>query len=170
MKENLIFDEILSVFVPFPQLKAALGWLIWHPGWGILVFTAASFLFMVLTAIIFRIMALFFGERLPQIQFISFIFWAASCFLPLAILAPIFYRVILQGMYVHIAIGAILLSVLWFLFRLNRGLRVLYVLPPGRGAIIFLSILAIFFGIILFYYQQTTALLDYLNYYLNVLS
>ncbi|KAA3663217.1 MAG: hypothetical protein DWQ10_00645 [Calditrichaeota bacterium] len=169
-REILLFDEILNLLIPSPQLKVWAIDLIWHPGWLILIFVIIYIVSVLFLSVLFRILGFFFGRTLPLGQYTTFLFWAATCYLPLALVTPVFYRILLAENGIGISIAVAAFFILWHLLRIYRGMRVLLVLPPGRAFILFLTVLFIIFGSIAFYYNQTQAIFGYVDYYWTLLN
>lgn len=64
-REILLFDEILNLLIPSPEMKIWMIDLIWHPGWlilTILIFYLASILVL---SVLFRILGFFLAEHYP---------------------------------------------------------------------------------------------------------
>lgn len=168
-KESLLLDEVLSLLIPQPVIKSYVIWLIWHPNWMIALLTLLYFIGMVALAIFFRLIGFVFRTPVSLQQFYTFVFWAAICYLPLVLLAPVFYRVLTQHDFLRLVLIVLAAFLLWHLVRMNRGLRVLYIQPPARATLIFLCIIALVVFSALFYFNQSVGLLNYYQYYVGLL-
>ncbi len=169
LRENLLLDEILSLIMPGPQAKEWLVQMIWDPGLMVLGGVVLYFLLMAVLATLFKLPGLFMGSNLPWMQFFTFFVWSATCYLPLAFIAPIFYRLLIEGNFIAPVVGVAVLTVCWHVIRVIRGIRVLYVLPTSRAVLIFFAVVIVFSGSIAFYYNHNRALFAYIEYYSSLI-
>ena len=164
-RTNLVFDQLLNLFIADPSWKARLIWLIWHPAWFILVAVGALFVLGLLAALFLRILGFFLGRSLPLIQYVTFVFWTATNLLILGILAPFFYRLLL---YKNLTVPLLLIVgvfLLWFVGRFFRGLRVVYTMSIPRTIIIFTVLVGGSLVWLALHYQRTEAIYEYGQYY-----
>ena len=164
-RQDPVFDEIVSLFSPSANAKIYFSWLLWHPGWLVLSLVAIYFAVSFIASLLIRFLALFFGESLSQNQAITIVFWTAACYLPLALVAPIFYRLALQPEVMKVAVFVGLAFFVWHVFRLYRAIKVLYVVPGSHATLVILVLLALAFGPLALYYQKSQAIFDYWPYY-----
>ncbi len=169
LRENLLLDEILNLVVPGPQVKGWLVYMIWNPGAMVAAGVTAYFILMAVLATVFKLPGLFMGENLPWMQFFTFFVWSATCYLPLAFIAPIFYRLLVEGNFITPVVGIAAATVLWHVIRIIRGIRVLYVLPTSRAVLIFVLLIVGVAGSVAFYYNHDRALFAYIEYYAALL-
>ncbi len=169
-REFLLFDEILNLLLPSPELKNWLIMLIWNPGWLIFLLAAAYIFLTIILALLLRILGFMLSKPVSVGQYTTFLFWAATSYLPLALVTPVFYRILLGDEGISVPLGIIAFFVIWHLLRVYRGMRVLMFLPPGRAFVLFISILFILFGSIAFYYNHSQSIFAYIDYYWSLLN
>ena len=169
-RKNLLFDEMLNLLLPSTLLKTQFIQLVWHPTGMILAIILLYFAAQILLAMFMKILSLLIGHSIPLLQFITFVFWAAVCYFPLLLLAPILYKLLLIGESTEYLIILPAAFFVWHIFRLQRGLRVLYFASSIKSAIVVTIIFATIAGSIIFYYQQYHAIFDYYGYYEALLS
>ncbi len=170
LRDELIFNEIFDLLAPSVTAKEWFVWLAWHPGVLIAVVAATYLLLMTLLAIALRVISMFRRESLPMIQYVTLMFWAGSNYILLSPIAPIFHRLVEQPGFFNIGLTIVGLFFIWHMLRLYRGVRVLYLIPAPRAALILLALLVLIFGSLIWYFQQTQAVLDYFAYYWDVLK
>ncbi len=169
-RENMIFDQFMNPLIADPVWKARAVWLIWHPGWFIAIMAASLFALGTATALFLRILGFFLGRSLPIIQYYTFVFWTAANLLPLGILAPFFYRLLLYSDFVAPLLFLIVVSFLWLGGRFFRGMHVIYTMSIPRTAIIYGLIVGGLLISLALYYQRTEAIFEYVRYYWQMLN
>ncbi|MDQ7053084.1 MAG: glycoside hydrolase family 2 TIM barrel-domain containing protein [candidate division KSB1 bacterium] len=170
LRNQLIFNEIVDLLTPSVAAKEMIVWLAWHPGVLIAVVAATFLLLMTLLAIALRVISMFRRESLPMIQYMTLMFWTGSNYIVLSPIAPIYYRLVEQPGFFNIGLAIVGLFFIWHMLRLYRGVRVLYLMPAPRAALILLVLLVLIFGSLIWYFQQSQAVLDYFAYYRDVLN
>lgn len=169
-RDNRIFDELLGLFLPHAALKGYAIWLIWHPVWLITFSSMLYFFCMIFLAFLLRFFSLFFRRRIKYYQFFTFVFWAAVNYLPLAVVVPILYRLLPSPEVLPIVLVGSAIFLFWHFVRLQRGLRVLYMISPLRALLLTLLLFAAVAGTTVFYLNHEYAFLDYYNYYKSLIS
>lgn len=168
-RKTLLFDEILDLFFYTPPAKAILIWLVWHPAWLVATISGLYLLLMLALAFILRLAGLVFKSHLPFQQYFTLVFWTAACYLPLALLAPIFFRLLPEQNFAFYSLIAALAFVVWHLIRLQRGLRVFYVISPLRSMAFCALLVIAGVGLAAYYFNRQTGLLDYVDYYMALI-
>jgi hypothetical protein len=164
-RENLLFNEIIELLVPSPRAKSILIWLVWHPGWMIASLATIYFILMVFLAFFLRIVATLFHSSLSFFQYFTLVFWTAANYIPLVFIAPILYRLLPEKEFAFYGFFGIGIFIFWHFVRLQRGLRVFYIISPVKSMLLCLFIVSLILGPILFYYHRTQAIFDYWGYY-----
>lgn len=170
LRDQLIFNEIIDLLAPSVALKEIFVWLAWNPGVLIAVVAALYLLTLSLFAVFLRIISMFRHESLPMIQYLTLMFWTGSNYIVLSPIAPIFYRLVEQPGFFNIGLTVVGLFFIWHMLRLYRGIRVLYLIPAPRAALILVMLLVFIGGGLIIYFQQTQAILDYFAYYQDLLK
>jgi len=151
-------------------LKEVFVWLAWNPGVLIVAVAALYLLTLSLFAVALRLISMFRHESLPMIQYMTLMFWTGSNYIVISPIAPIFYRLVEQPGFFNIGLTVVGLFFIWHMLRLYRGIRVLYLIPAPRAALILVMLLVFIAGGLIIYFQQTQAILDYFAYYQDLLK
>ncbi len=166
LKTNLIFENLLLAFAS-PMVMKTANYLSWHPIMSLLWLTAFNIVLFIIMALVIKIAALFVKTRVYIISVYFTLIWAL---LPAVLLIPvgiILYRLLYAGSinsYVYIGL---LLVQLWILYRLMKGIHVLFDSKPSTVylySIIFILALA---GSVLFYFELKHSTVQYLFFTLK---
>jgi len=169
-RQQLVFDHVLDLFVTSAGIKAALIWLIWNPGWFLLVATTVFLLAGLLLAVLLYLLGLFLGSPLTLGQYLTFVFWVSANLLLLAPLSPVFHRLLLLPDFVRPVLFLVAIILLWLLGRAFRAVRVIYLISSLRAALLCLLVFGGMLAALLLYYDQTQALFDYAKYYFEMVK
>ncbi len=162
LRLNVLFEKILIDFGSRGILKFV-SYLSWNPLASIFWITLASVLFLLCLIIIIKAGSFFVRNR---VYFSSVYFTVIWAFLPVVLLIPIgiiLYRVLNADVVNLIIYASLFVFVLLLLYRLLKGIYVIY--DVNAGSIYFYSFLFIVFvfGGILFYFQVSNLFFDYLR-------
>lgn len=166
LKTSLIFENLLLGFAS-PWLMKVANYLAWHPLMSLLWLTALNIVLFVIFSLVIKIASAFVRTKVFIISVYFTFIWAL---LPVVLLIPvgiILYRVLLAGtinLYVYFGLGIVQL---WVLYRLMKGIHVLFDSKPGT--VYFYSIIFIIglIGSVLFYYELKHSTLQYLLFTLK---
>lgn len=169
-RENFIFDQFLNLLIDDPMWKARMIWLIWRPAWFIAIGTGVLFFAGVAMALFLRFLGFFLGRSLPAAQYVTFIFWAAANLLILGIVVPFFYRLLLFSGFTAPLLFIVISTILWFMGRFFRGMRVIYAMTIPRTLIVFILLFGGLIFSVALYYDRTQAIFQYAEYYWQMLN
>ncbi len=166
LKTDLVFENLLLAFAS-PTLMRLANYLAWNPLMSLLWLTAFNIVLFVIIALVIKISSIFVRTKVFIISVYFTFIWA---FLPVVLLIPvgiILYRVLLAGsinLYIYICLGVVQL---WVLYRLIKGIHVLFDSKPST--VYFYSIIFILalFGSVLFYYELKHSTIQYLLFTLK---
>ena len=166
LKTSLLFENLLLAFAS-PMLMKTANYLAWNPIMSLLWLTAFNIVLFVIIALVIKIASLFVRTRVYIISVYFTFIWAL---LPAVLLIPvgiILYRLLYAGSinsYVYIGL---LLVQLWILYRLMKGIHVLFDSKPST--VYFYSIIFILalIGSVLFYYELKYSTIQYLLFTLK---
>jgi beta-galactosidase len=166
LKTSLVFENLLLAFAS-PKLMKTANYLAWNPIMSLLWLTAFNIVLFVIIALVIKIASLFVKTRVYIISVYFTFIWAL---LPAVLLIPvgiILYRLLYAGSinsYVYIGL---LLVQLWVLYRLMKGIHVLFDSKPST--VYFYSIIFILglLGSVLFYYELKYSTIQYLFFTLK---
>ena len=161
LKTDLFFERVLLAF-GYPVLLKVVNYLCWHPFNAIVWITILGILFVLLIALVIKGASLFIRMRVYLSSIYFTVIWAL---LPMVFLIPlgiVLYRILqadVLNIYIYLAL---VILFLWILYRLLKGIYVIF--DVNAGAVYFYSILFIllFFGGILFYFEIQNSTIQYL--------
>lgn len=169
-REDLVFNELLSLFVPSDVVKQKVIWLIWRPKVFIPVLFGFFYFGSLFLILILRIAAFVLGQRVPLSQFFALIFWVAANLILLLPFVPIYYRIINHSQWVTPAMVLIFLFLLWFAGRLFRGVKVIFSMSLVQSLVLVFILLVVVLGGIWWYYDVNYAAFDYLPLYWRIIN
>jgi len=167
-KSQLPIDHLMTILLSTEDLKTKICHISWNPAWSTLFFTILSLLIFLLIALYFKFISFFTIKRCSIIQALTIPFWIGGNLVIFIPLGMVLFR-LMQYDKIIIPISILLLIiVIWFIFRLVKGMRVMFVWTIRHAFIVlFFTILVIIAGI-LYYYQSQYALIDYLKFYYEI--
>jgi len=168
LRHAVLFDEVLNLLIPSDRLKQNVIAGILNPAAAILSLTALFYVLFGVLILLLKSISTLFGQRLPLGQFVTLAFWCAANFIWLLPLAPIFHRVMNKTDLVLPVVALALISVLWFIVRLLRALRVVYLLRRSGTVLLGLMLVAGLPGSVAWYYEVHYAFFDYLPTYIEI--
>lgn len=161
LKTNLLFEKILLSFGS-SKLIFAVSYFAWNPLSSLLWLSLIFFALIVISTLIVRSASMFVKTKVYLSGALFAIIWAL---LPLVLLIPvgiILYRLLMAdvaNLYVFIVLS---IFTLWLIYRLMKGIYVIY--DVNAGPVYFYSIMLflIIFGGFLLYFQVTNSVFQYL--------
>ncbi len=164
-KNNLAIDHLLTLLALDENFKRRLCFLSWHPDWGILIFSGVALAIFLLIGIYFKFLALISRRRCTLGQAFTLPFWfGANLVLSVPLGMMLFRLMQYPNLIVPIMIFAAIL-LLWFLLRMIRAMRVMFIWPSTRAAVVLIFTLAVVAFGVLYYYQSQTGFIDDLDLY-----
>ena len=164
-KNYLPIDHLITLLCPDPGLKTYICQISWEPGWAVLLFSVLTFFCFVFLGIYLKIMALLSGKRYSLGQSLITPFWIGGNFILFVPIGTILYRVLFHQNMIIPSLVIIALILIWLLFRVMKGMRVIFTWSHvGSFIIVMVSVFAVV-GLVLYYYQSNHGFIDYLKYY-----
>jgi len=164
-KYNPPIDHLLTILSRTSELKKLICYLGWKPEWSVLFFSLLSLFLFFMMALYFKFMALVSRKRCSITQCFTITFWLAGNLLIFIPLGMILFRLFqYENAIIPIFIFVIII-IGWFIVRVFKGMRVMFVWTIHRSFIVLLFTIAAIFGSILYYYQAQYSLIDYLKFY-----
>ena len=160
-KENVVFERVLLSFGSQTIIKAA-DYLCWHPFTSIIWLLLAGITFLVILALVIKIASLFVRTRVYMSSIYFTVIWS---FLPMVLLIPvgiILYRVLvldIVNVYIYIVLA---LVVIWILYRLMKGIYVIFDARPASVYFYSIIVLLVFLIVVLFYFEVENSTIQYL--------
>jgi len=163
-------EYLLHLLMPSNLVYGILRAIAWQPALSLFVCSAIVLLLLLAIAVILRVGAMFVRGRIYYRDTLTIAVWSA---LPLVVLLPIgiaLYKMLstdAMSLWIPVIIGLI---VCWFIFRMLRATAVVFDAPPlvvyGIGAFLILCTA----GITFWMYSARYDLIDFLTFYVNVVS
>ncbi len=163
-------DYLLTLAIPFFQVKARLVEWAWQPLQGLLAFTVINFLGLVLLALLVRIVSIPFRGSLTIKQTFSLVSWASTNFLLLLPLGLIHYRLLDFSWFQVTVLILYTIFIFWFLVRIVSMIRIGYRVTVQSAWLIFLFMIVVLAGTLLVLYRSGFAMPEYIDFYTNVIS
>lgn len=149
------------------SLSSKIFRLIWKPPSSILAIFLVSAVFFLLLALVLRLAAFTFKAGLRFKQAVTFSIWSGASFLFLIPVTILFYRLISISSLFWPSVGLVLLLILWFVLRFQKGLRVIFGWSWLRVWVLS-GVVVLILGFALgLYLGETRATLDYWGYFLG---
>lgn len=167
-KDQPIIDHLATILIPSSDLKMKICYLSWNPGWAILILTVFSFLVFILIALYFKLLSLVSRKRCSISQCFITPFWLGGNLLIFIPVGMVLFRLMQYQNLVTYTLILLLIIVIWFILRVGKGMRVMYIWPISRALLVLIiTIIALLAGI-LYYYQSHYGLIDYLKFYYQI--
>jgi len=163
-------DYLITLLLPFFQVKAKLVEWAWEPLKGIAAFTLINFIVLLVIAFIVRIVSIPFRGSLSMKQSFSLVSWASTNYLMLIPLGLVFYRFLDFGWFLPVVLVLYVLITVWFLVRVVSMVRIGYRVTNRGAWLILILMLALISGTVLVLYRSGFAMPEYLEFYSRVIS
>ncbi len=161
-------DHILTLLLPAENLKMNICSLAWNPGWAILFFSMLSLMIFLFIASYLKFIAIITRKRCALVQALMLSFWIGVNFIIFIPIGIVLFRLLHYEQLTIPIFVCIFLIMLWFILRMAKGMRVIFIWTLPRSLIVLIfSILAALVGI-LYYYQYHYALIDYIKFYYQI--
>ncbi len=170
LRENSLFDEMLTWFFPSATAKDQAIRLIWHPERMILVFTGMMIGVALLQSLVYKMVV--FGQRryLRFSQIVTFTFWVPANFIFALPLAVVLFRMLAQSSLVTAALIYFMVILIWFFLRALRGTWVILQISFFKTLLVVIAAVGILALVIGLYLEQSRAMLAYSAYYRALLG
>ncbi len=170
LRENSLFDELLTWFFPNSTAKNQAIALIWNPERMILLLTVVMVGLALLQSILYKLIVLWQRRYLRFSQILTFSFWVPANFIFALPLAVVLFRALSRSNLVTLSLVYLGIMLFWFMVRSLRGTKVILQTTTFRA---FLVVAAGLFFILLaagLYMEQTRAMTAFASYYWSLLG
>jgi len=161
-------DHLMTILLRTEDLKMRICHLSWNPVRAILFFTILSFILFLLIAFYFKFIALIARKRCSFIQSLTIPFWLGGNLIIFIPLGMILFRLVQYENLIIPILLLLLTATVWFIFRIVKGMRVIFIWTIRRAFTVLIVTIIIIFAGILYYYQSHYALIDYLKFYYQI--
>jgi beta-galactosidase len=161
LKTSLFFEHLILTFAS-PLLIKTLNYLAWHPLFSLLWLTLFNIVLFVVIALLVKITSFFVRSKVYIVSVYFTVIWAL---LPVVLLIPVgivLYRVLLAGtinLYIYLSLVVV---IIWILYRLMKGIYVLFDTNPGTVYFYCSLFLLAVIGVALFYFELKSSTIQYL--------
>jgi beta-galactosidase len=166
LKSSLFYEHMILAFAS-PVITKVVNYLLWHPLPALFWLTLFNIVFLVVLSILVK--AASFAVR-TKVYINSAYFTVIWSLLPMVLLIPvgiILYRVLIADVAnIYIYIGLVIIFI-WILYRLMKGIYVLFDANPGTIYFYCILFLVVVIGGILFYFELESSTVQYLLFTLK---
>lgn len=166
LKTSLLFEKLLLSFAS-PVILKVVNYLVWHPLLALVWLTLFNVVFIIVLSIIIKTASLSVKTKVYINGVYFTVIWSL---LPVVLLIPvgiILYRVLIAdvaNVYIYIVLALVFI---WILYRLMKGIYVLFDANPGTVYFYCMLVLVIVSGGILFYFELESSTVQYLLFTLK---
>jgi beta-galactosidase len=159
---NIIFEKML-LDLGSRKLMEVVSYLSWNPVQSFLWLMLAFIAFLIILIIIIKAASFFVRNKVYYENVFFTVIWS---FLPLIILIPvgiILYRMLnaeVANFYIYLGL---FLFVVWIIYRLIKGIYVIFDVNPGGIYFYSLLVIAVVIGGVLLFFQLKNSFFDYLQ-------
>jgi beta-galactosidase len=167
---NGIFDYVLTHFISNNSIKSWLNTQIWNPTKFILMFTLINLICCLLLTLLIKLGAVLSRRKIFLTDSYAIVIWSA---LPIILLVPVgmvLSRIIDNDTYLLPLLGFVAAEILWILYRILKGIAIVYDIRISRIYAAFLIILIIFGGSLLVYYNYEHSTIAYMKFVINLIG
>jgi hypothetical protein len=165
-----LLDYVLAHLFISGSFKLQIDILIWHPLKFLVYFTIIFFIVLGLIALLIKLFSFLVQRKVYLADAFSVTIWSA---LPTVLLIPVgmvLHRIMEVESYTIPLLILITSVILWCVFRLLRGVAIVYDIPPLRVYGVALLLLVLVGGGIMLYLDSTHSTIAYFKFMLNVLN
>jgi beta-galactosidase len=166
LKHSLFFEHLILSFAS-PVISKVTNYLLWHPLPALFWLTLFNIVFLIILSILVKTASFAIRTRVYINSAYFTVIWSL---LPMVLLIPvgiILYRVLVADVAnIYIYIGLVLIFI-WILYRLMKGIYVLFDANPGKVYFYCILFLIVVIGGILFYFELDGSTVQYLLFTLK---
>jgi hypothetical protein len=167
-RTNQVIDYIFTHFLIFDVAKSFLATTVMETWQLILILTALYFLILVATALVIQLCSVFVKTRVYMSHSFVVTFWSALPLVGFIPLSMILYNVLETKMYVVPILILIGILLLWVLFRLLKGISIIYDVLAFRVYSLGIFLLVSVNGIMLLISEYTHATFAYISFFIHM--
>lgn len=164
---NLLVDNLLSQILS-DTMKNWLVQLVWYPLLFIAYFSVIIFLKILLLTLIVKFFSLFIRVRVYLYHAFSVLVWSLTPMIIFIPLSMVLFRIMEDPIYILPSLGVILLILIISVFRLFKGVSIIFDIAPSKiyvaGVFAILVVAGLLYGYLDYSYSTTI----YLKYLVNV--
>lgn len=163
LRNSVFFEKVIIAFAN-ENLSRYTSFLVWSPVEAIIWMTLLSLAVLLVLSFFVKIGSLFVMNKVSLTNSFFTVIWS---FIPFAVLTPvviILYRVLETGaadLYIY---GAVIFFYLWSIYRLFKGVYVIYDVAPGKVFFIGTVFILLCFAVVMLYYQISYSTIDHIMY------
>jgi beta-galactosidase len=168
-RDNLLLDNLLSQFMT-DGVKERFILLVWSPLEFIVVMSGLIFAMFVLIAFVVKILSMTIRTRVRFYHAFAVTMWSLLPFIVLIPVAMVLFRLMDSELYVMPAFAFMVLVNLWVLFRLLKGISIIYDIFPVKVYAFGLLIIIVASAVVYGYFDYTKSTTAYLKYMIQTMK
>jgi beta-galactosidase len=161
-KTSIVFEKLILAFGSRSLIKT-ISYLSWHPAQSIIWLSLAAAVIFVLLVVIIKAASLFVRNRVYLHSIFFTVVWSS---LPVILLIPagiILYRIMNLDAANFLIMIFLILFVLWIIYRLLKGIYVIFDVNPGSVYFYGSIVLLVVAGIFVLYFEINRSVIDFLQ-------
>jgi hypothetical protein len=169
LRFSVLLDYVLTHFIVSNTIKEFVNTIVWQPWASCLIAALLFFVVLGVLTLCIRACSLFVKSRIFTGDAFVITTWA---FLPLGFLLIMtagLYRILTTNIYALLSLLLITYIFLWCIYRMLRGIAVIYDIRALQVYAIGLFLIGLFATILVFYYDRFYSTLAFANYFFSVL-
>lgn len=161
LKYNILFEKIIVAFGS-NSMTNLVSFITWHPVYALLYLTVSYFIALMLLTLLIKLMSFFVMNRVLLGNAYYTVIWSMLPYVLLIPLAIVLYRIInTEALTIYLYLGLLLFSLV-VLYRLLKGVYVIYDVNPRSVFIYSILLILTVSGAVLLYFQMADSAVDYL--------
>jgi hypothetical protein len=164
-----LLDYVLTHFIISDNLKEFINTIVWIPWASFAVATGVFLVIIGILTVIIRISSFVVKSRIFMGDAFVITAWAFLPIIFLLVMTSGLYRLLTTDTYTTISLLLILYIMLWCLYRMFRGVAVIYDVRALNVYIVGVVVLAMVLVGLIFYYDTTRSTIAFGNYFFSVL-
>jgi hypothetical protein len=169
-RNSKVLDYVMTHFVIWDSLKAAISSLIWSPWRCIIALTVVMLgKYFLLIMIVFGLQ-LFTRQRIFFYHAFSITVWSTLPMLLMVLIAMFIYRVLENDTFVFPVFIFLTVILLWVILRLLKSVSIIYDIPAGKVYTIGLLVMILAGGAVFAYYDFTQSTVAYYKFFIAMLQ
>ncbi|MGA3244749.1 MAG: glycoside hydrolase family 2 TIM barrel-domain containing protein [Bacteroidota bacterium] len=167
-RTDTLADHLLTMFVVWDGLKEKLISATWHPFLGILMFSVVLMAAYPVVALLIRLFAFLVKRRVYWYHAFAVAVWGS---LPIVLLSPVamaLFKLLQSDLNVIPAFALVAVFLIWSLFRILKGVSVIYDISRLKAYTGGILLVLVIFGGVFVYYETTFALSAYIEFFFHI--
>ncbi|MBM4165783.1 MAG: hypothetical protein FJ218_02510 [Ignavibacteria bacterium] len=167
-RDSLFVDVLLSHLLISDALKVHVVRIVWNPPMAILWFTLLFIAVFFLMTTVVKFFSLFRRSKVYFLHAYEITVWSLLPFIVFIPVGMVMYRILENSLYVFPVFLLLLLTKIWIVQRILKGVAVVYDMIPSRVYVVGIILIALVVMATYSYYDYTQSTSAYLRYMLSL--